>query len=136
MNRRELLVQLGVLALATETSVLQASGKSAGRPVIVEAGRRVDAPDAQVTRFPPSNVSKVSGSIKKLLAERNPQVVVCLAAFGADLLLLQAAGEMHIDQAVLLPSELETFRESSVTDRPGDWGELYDQVFKPAVSRS
>jgi hypothetical protein len=33
---------------------------------------------------------------------------------------------------VLLPSEPEAFRESSVTDRPGNWGELYDQVLKTA----
>jgi hypothetical protein len=132
INRREFLVGLGVLAVTSETSVLQASRKSAGRPVIIEAGRRVDAPDSQVPRFPPSNVSLVSRRIKRLLDERNPQAVVCSAACGADLLLLQAAGKMHIEQVVLLPSEPEAFRESSVTDRPGIWGELYDQVLKTA----
>ena len=39
---------------------------------------------------------------------------------------------MHIEQVVLLPSEPETFRKSSVTDRPGNWGDLYDQVLKTA----
>jgi hypothetical protein len=39
---------------------------------------------------------------------------------------------MHIDQVVLLPSEPKAFRKSSVTDRPGNWGELYDQVLKTA----
>ena len=132
VNRRELLVQLGILAMANETLVSQALGKSVGGPVIVEAGRRVDAPDAQVPRFPPPNVSQVSGSIKTLLAKLKPRAVVCAAACGADLLLLQAAGEMHIEQVVLLPSDPEVFRKSSVTDRPGDWGELYDQVLKTA----
>lgn len=132
MNRRELIVGLGVLAVTSEKSVLQASGKSAGRPVIIEAGRRVDPPDTQVPRFPPSNVSEVSRRIRKLLGKQNPQAVVCSAACGADLLLLEAAGEMHIEQVVLLPSEPEAFRKSSVTDRPGNWGELYDQVFKTA----
>jgi hypothetical protein len=132
MNRREFLVGLEVLAVISETSVLQASGKSAGRPVIIEAGRRVDAPDAQAPRFPPSNVSKVSQRIRKLLSKQNPQAVVCSAACGADLLLLQAAGEMHIRQVVLLPLEPEDFRTSSVSDRPGNWGELYDRVLKTA----
>jgi hypothetical protein len=132
MNRRELIVGLGVLAVTSEMSVLQASGKSAGRPIIIEAGRRVDAPDAQTARFPPSNVTEVSRRIKKLLSKHNPQAVVCSAACGADLLLLQAAAEMHVEQVVLLPSEPEAFRKSSVTDRPGNWGELYDQVLKMA----
>ena len=132
VNRREFLVGLGGIAVTSEMSVLQASGKSAGRPVIIEAGRRVDAPDAQVPRFPPSNVSEVSRRTRRLLSKQNPQAVVCSAACGADLLLLQAAGEMRIEQVVLLPSEPEVFRKSSVTDRPGDWGELYDKVLKTA----
>jgi hypothetical protein len=131
MNRREFFVGLGVL-VTSGTSALQASGKSSGRPVIIEAGRRVDAPDAQVPRFPPSNISEVSRRIRRLLGKQNPRAVVCSAACGADLLLLQAAGEMHIEQVVLLPSEPENFRRTSVTDRPGNWGELYASVLKTA----
>ena len=131
VNRREFLVGLGV-QVTSGTSVLQASGKSAGRPVIIEAGRRVDPPDAQVPRFPPSNVSEVSRRIRRLLGKQHPQAVVCSAACGADLLLLQAASGMYIEQVVLLPSEPEAFRKFSVTDRPGNWGELYDQVLKTA----
>jgi len=67
-----------------------------------------------------------------LLGKQNPRAVVCSAACGADLLLLQAASEMHIEQVVLLPSEPEAFRRSSVTDRPGNWGELYDRVLETA----
>jgi hypothetical protein len=115
-----------------EISVSQTSSEPAERPVIVAAGRRVDALGAQVPRFPPPNVSKVSDSIKKLLAELDPQVVVCSAACGADLLLLQAAHKIQIRQIVLLPSEPEAFRESSVIDRPGDWGLLFEQVVKTA----
>jgi hypothetical protein len=118
--------------VTSETSVLQASAKSAGHSVIIEAGRRVDTPDAEVPRFPPSNVGQVSQRIEELLGKQNPLAVVCSAACGADLLLLRAAGEAHIDQVVLLPSEPEVFRKSSVTDRPGNWGELYDRVLKTA----
>ena len=118
--------------MTSKASVLQASGKSAGRPVIIEAGQRVDEPDAEIPRFPASKVSEVSRRIRKLLHKQNPRAVVCSADCGADLLLLQAAGEMHIEQVVLLPSEPKAFRKSSVTDRPGNWGELYDQVLKTA----
>lgn len=118
--------------MTSEMSVLQASGKSIRGPVIIEAGRRADAPDAQAPRFPLSNVPQVGRRIRKLPGQQNPQAVVCSAACGADLLLLQAAGEMHIRQVVLLPSKPEDFRKSSVTDRPGNWGELYDRVLKTA----
>jgi hypothetical protein len=115
--------RIGGTSSDQRTSALRASGKSAGRPVIIEAGRRVDASDAQVPRFPPSNLSEVSRRIRRLLSKQNPQAVVCSPVCGADLLLLQAAGEVHIEQVVLLPSEPEAFRKSSVTDRPGNWGE-------------
>ena len=42
-------------------------------------------------------------------------------------LLLQAEGEMHIEQ-VVLPRNRKFF----VTDRAGNWGELYEQVLKTA----
>jgi hypothetical protein len=108
------------------------AGATAGRPVLIEAGRRVDEPDAQTARFPPSSVPKVRQRIRELLSRENPTAVVCSANCGADLLLLEVAGEMHIQQHVLLPSDAETFRRSSVIDRPGDWGALYDHLLKTA----
>jgi len=39
---------------------------------------------------------------------------------------------MHIPRYVLLPAQPEQFRKTSVTDRPGDWGTLYDKVLKTA----
>jgi hypothetical protein len=46
------------------------------------------------------------------------------------LILLQAA--QNVPRYVLLPSSPEDFRESSVTDRPGDWGAIYDEVLQAA----
>ena len=134
MNRRRFLAQSCAAALAdTGSSPLRAFAQAtAGHPVLIEAGRRVDAPDAGTARFPPSNVPKVRKRIRELLVREKPTAVVCAAAFGADLLLLDVAGKMHIQQIVLLPSDPETFRQSSVADRPGDWGELYDHVLKTA----
>lgn len=132
VDRRDFVVALGSLSVRKGSPASQIRAESTARPVIVEAGRRIDASDSQVARFPKANITPVSESIKRLLAKRNPLTVVCSAACGADLLLLQAAREMHIDQVVLLPSDPETFRSSSVTDRPGDWGKLYDEVLKTA----
>jgi hypothetical protein len=95
-------------------------------PVVVSAGRRVDAPGVAAPRFPPQNVPMVRARIQEYLQEHMPSAIVASAACGADLLLLQAA--QNIPRYVLLPSEPEEFRKSSVTDRPGVWGAIYDEV--------
>jgi hypothetical protein len=99
-------------------------------PVIVSAGRRVDAPDASAPRFPPQNVPAVRDRVQEYLQQQKPSAVVASAACGADLILLQAAH--NLPRYVLLPSSPEEFRESSVTDRPGDWGAIYDEVLQCA----
>jgi hypothetical protein len=55
-------------------------------------------------------------------------VLVCSAACGADLLALEVAGEIRIRSRIILPLRPELFRETSVVDRPGDWGPLFDRV--------
>jgi hypothetical protein len=104
VNRRESLAHLCAAVLAgTGSSTLRGwAGAKVGRPVLIEAGRRVDAPDAQTARFPPSNVPKVRQRIRELLLREKPAAVVCSAACGTDLLLLEVAGKMHIQQLVLL----------------------------------
>jgi hypothetical protein len=99
-------------------------------PVIVSAGRRVDAPDASTPRFPARNVETVRARVEEFLQQQMPSAIVASAACGADLILLQAAH--MVPRYVLLPSSPEEFRESSVTDRPGDWGAIYDEVLQCA----
>jgi hypothetical protein len=132
MNRRRFLTTLAGFAVAWNATGLEASDKAASGLVIVEAGRRVDAPGAEVARFPSSNVGEVRQRIQQILAREKPIAFVSSAACGADLLALDVAGDMHIRRKVLLPSQPEQFRKSSVTDRPGDWGMLYDKVLKTA----
>jgi hypothetical protein len=99
-------------------------------PVVVAAGRRVDAPDAATPRFPAQNVERVRDQVREYLRQQRPSAIVCSAACGADLILLQAAQDLP--RYVLLPSSPEEFRESSVTDRPGNWGAIYDEVLQGA----
>lgn len=98
-------------------------------PVVVSAGRRVDAPDA-TPRFPAENVPAVRARVQDYLQQQVPSAVVCSAACGADLILLQAA--QNLPRYVLLPSDPEEFRKSSVTDRPGGWGAIYDEILQVA----
>jgi len=123
MNRR---IFLSSLAGAGSAGI--AKGDNSRGPIIVEAGRRVDAPDAKAVRFPKQNVPNVRKKIRQLLLRTKPVATVSSAACGADLLLLEVAGEMRIPHYILLPSNPDDFRVSSVTDRPGNWGELYSKA--------
>jgi hypothetical protein len=96
--------------------------------VVALAGRRIDAPDAESERFPAKNVADVRQRIRTLLAGRDVTTLVCAAACGADLLALDAAGDLGLRRRVVLPCPPGRFRETSVTDRPGLWGELFDRI--------
>jgi hypothetical protein len=98
--------------------------------VIALAGRRVDDVDTNPPRFPLGNVEPVRIRIRALLRERGATVLVSSAACGADLIGLSEAGQLGLRRRVILPFERGRFRETSVTDRPGDWGPLYDQILR------
>jgi hypothetical protein len=110
------------------SSRLTKDHKNLRGPVIVEAGRRVDSLEAPVARFPTQNVPEVREKIRQVLKNRKPVAIVSSAASGADLLLLDIACEMRVPRHILLPSRPSKFRVSSVTDRPGNWGELYSKA--------
>ena len=96
--------------------------------VVALAGRRVDAPDADTPRFPPSNESTVGDRLRRAFEELGATTVVASAACGADLVALEVAGSMGLRRVVVLPWERERFRQQSVVDRDGAWGERYDRV--------
>jgi hypothetical protein len=100
--------------------------------VITLAGRRVDAPGADTPRFPATNVAAVRDRIRVLLTEREAQAIVCAAACGVDLLALEAAEDLGIRRRIVLPYTPARFRETSVVDRPGDWGEPFDAMIDAA----
>jgi hypothetical protein len=98
--------------------------------IIALAGRRVDALDPKSVRFPstPENLETVRKRIFELLQAKLASVLVSSAACGADLLALSAAGALGVRRIIVLPFEREKFRQTSVTDRPGEWGSLYDSI--------
>ncbi|HEY7780604.1 MAG TPA: hypothetical protein VIC85_10390 [Ktedonobacterales bacterium] len=96
--------------------------------IIALAGRRIDAPDASVPRFPLASVPTVRERMRDLLVDRGARGVVCSAACGADLLALEVAGALGLRRRIVLPFDQEAFRAASVVDRPGDWGPVYDRV--------
>jgi len=102
--------------------------------VVALAGRRVDAPKARPIRFPPRNIRMVEDKIRECF-QRGVRVLVCSAACGSDLLALGVAGELGIRRRIILPYARSLFRESSVVDRPGDWGKRYDAILNEVESQ-
>src|SRR5215813_12812612 len=96
--------------------------------VIALAGRRIDAPGAGEKKFLPHKVDRVRQQIRDFLRAEKATTLVSAAACGADILALEAAGELGIRRRVVLPYDKVTFKHASVIDRPGDWGERYDRI--------
>jgi hypothetical protein len=98
--------------------------------IVALAGRRVDSKDQQYPRFSsaPEVVDLVRRRIFDKLLALEATTLVSAAACGADLLALEAAGKLGLRRRVILPFDRDTFRTTSVIDRPGSWGPLYDDV--------
>ena len=96
--------------------------------ILALSGRRIDAVDAEQARFPLQNVERVTAGVRTLLVGTGATWLVSSAACGADLIALSEAGKLGIRRRIVLPFGREKFRASSVVDRPGNWGELYDEV--------
>jgi hypothetical protein len=103
--------------------------------VIALAGRRIDAVDAAESRFPLSHAPVVQERLRALFVARHVSALVCSAACGADLLALEVAGSLGLRCRVVLPFERRRFRDTSVTDRQGDWGPRFDRVIDTVAVR-
>ena len=102
--------------------------------VIALAGRRIDAADAQVSRFPPRDVEQVRRDLHNLFTELRPTALVCSAACGADLVALKEAGALGIRRRVVLPFDPAHFAQTSVGDRPGEWLPIYEQIIREVTA--
>lgn len=102
--------------------------------IIALAGRRVDAPGAEIRRFPVENIELVRQRLRELFDETEPKALISSAACGADLIALEEAGALGIRRRVILPFNRWRFRETSVIDRPGDWGPVCDRVLDEVES--
>ena len=102
--------------------------------VVAVAGRRIDAPDSGVTRFPLHNRDRIRQAIASALRWEPVSALISSGACGADLLALDAARHAGIRRRLILPFAVDRFRESSVVDRPGDWGPLFDGLVADAAA--
>jgi len=98
------------------------------RHVAALAGRRIDAPGADVARFPLHRRAAVMHDIADLLRRDGVDLLISSAACGADLAAIDAAMALGVRCGIVLPFARARFRATSVVDRPGDWGEVFDRA--------
>lgn len=98
------------------------------------AGRRVDPTGSDAGSFPLQNIDRVSEELRTVFETLRPATLISSAACGSDLLALDEAGRLGIRRRVILPFEPERFLKTSVEDRPGDWGSLYNRIIKEVCS--
>ncbi len=96
--------------------------------IVAVAGRRIDAADAPVPRFPLARRQAVTKQIERALRRLGASTVVSSAACGADLLVLAAARKRGLRRRIVLPYRNDWFLADSVLDRPGRWRSLYNAV--------
>lgn len=100
--------------------------------VVTLAGRRPDAEDADKIRFPSTNADMVRQRLHELFQREAYKTLISSAACGTDLLAIGVALQLGMQTFIVLPFAPEVFRRLSVTDRPGDWGEPFDEVIGQA----
>jgi hypothetical protein len=100
--------------------------------IIVLAGRRIDASNAETPRLPLERVEAVAEKIGQEFTRLKADTLICSAACGADLIALRVAKTRGMRRRIVLPFGPALFREKSVTDRPGNeewnWGKLFDEL--------
>lgn len=100
--------------------------------IVVVAGRRIDPPNAAVSRFPLKSRDAVAQRIKRALSDLGVTTLVSSAACGSDLLAIDAARALGARRRIVFPYQDDWFFEDSVSDRPGHWEDLYQQVIDEA----
>ena len=100
--------------------------------IVVLAGRRIDKRNAEEKRFPLEMKEIVYVRIRDFFHNNfhnnKVEILVSSGACGADLLAQKAARELKIERHIIIPFEREKFRKTSVIDRPGNWGKLFDEL--------
>jgi hypothetical protein len=98
--------------------------------VLAVSGRRIDPNGADQPRFPAGNEALVALRIRDMMLSTTTKVVVCSGACGADILALEAAGELGLSRRLVLPFPRQKFRVTSVVDRGEDWGRRFDAILE------
>ncbi len=102
--------------------------------VIVFSGHMIDALSRKEARFPSSKQEEIGEKIRLEIARLRGGVGYSAAAAGSDILFLEAmlaaGGKVH----VVLPVDIENFKEQSLRPSGRDWEERFEAVVDKAES--
>jgi class 3 adenylate cyclase len=103
--------------------------------VIAFSGHLIDRADRVVPRFPPTLEGAVSRAIRERLATLEAGFGYASAACGADILFLEAIGDLRGETTIVLPYGRDQFEEDSVAIVPdSSWPARYRGALERAAA--
>lgn len=101
--------------------------------VITFAGHMIDAPDREKPRFPASLEATVAAALRDKLSGLRKPMVYTSAAYGADLLFIEAALDIDAEVTIVLPFDRDDFVASSVAPGGPEWVARFDRALARAT---
>ncbi|MDG2224109.1 MAG: TRAFs-binding domain-containing protein [Rubripirellula sp.] len=102
-------------------------------PVVVFSGHMIDAGNRQRPRFPDAASADVDAAIRRWLVQQQAFIGYSSAACGADLLFQKAIQDLGGESRIVLPFDVEPFRQLSVAFAGQRWNSLFDDVIDNAT---
>lgn len=97
------------------------------------AGHRLDEKGRASTRFPERISEKVSSRLRKELAKLHPDMGIASAADGADILFHETMHGMGKSTSVILPYQIDSFRNTLLESAGEGWASRFDNVIRNAA---
>ncbi len=101
--------------------------------VITFAGHMIDAPGRATPRFPASLETAVADALRDRLSSLHKPIVYTSAAYGADLLFIEAALALDAEVTIVLPFDRDDFVASSVAPGGPEWVARFDRALVRAT---
>jgi hypothetical protein len=103
--------------------------------ILIYAGSQPDSADRAKPRLPQSAEDEVKTRIRGLLQDLQPRLVYGALAAGADIIVAEAALEEGIPFQAILPFDVDTFRDTSVSGSGDRWIGRYDRLISEVELR-
>ena len=100
------------------------------------AGRRIDSKNSGKKRFPLTETENVAKKIFQHFRNEKVKHLFCSAACGADIIAIEVASKLGIPCTIVIPFPRNIFKKTSVLDRPGAWGDRFDDLIDAAQKKN
>ncbi len=102
--------------------------------IVIFSGHRIDAPDRESPRFPNSSVTSVAKAVSEKIEDWKPLIAYASAAPGADLIFCEAVIDSGSELRLVLPFDLENFRNYLKECSDETWLQRFERVINRATS--